>query len=360
MSALDIMIEGPLGGAAFNNEFGRPNLCGYFRSFEHAGAHARGRRGARLPQAHHDRRWPGQHPGRARAEGHAEAGGQDRRAGWPGDADRPGRRRGVLDGAGHERGGPRFRLGAARQPGDGAALPGGHRPLLGAGRGQPHPLHPRRGRGRPVQRGAGAHPRQRPGRALRAARGPQRRARHGAGGDLVQRGAGALRAGHRAGGPGALRGPVRARAGALRGAGRCHRGAGAEGDGPAVRQRAHRHADGRAVRQAAAHAPGREVAAAGARRAEAGRAGEGDAGAGARAPDGGGQGLPHHHWRPDGGGPDGARPDGGPVAGAGGGLRGDAVGARRATRARPCPWASARRWRSSTRPPRRAWRWPRP
>jgi phosphoribosylformylglycinamidine synthase len=33
-SALDIMIEGPLGGAAFNNEFGRPNLCGYFRTFE--------------------------------------------------------------------------------------------------------------------------------------------------------------------------------------------------------------------------------------------------------------------------------------------------------------------------------------
>jgi phosphoribosylformylglycinamidine synthase len=33
-SALDIMIEGPLGSAAFNNEFGRPNLCGYFRSFE--------------------------------------------------------------------------------------------------------------------------------------------------------------------------------------------------------------------------------------------------------------------------------------------------------------------------------------
>jgi phosphoribosylformylglycinamidine synthase len=29
-----IMTEGPLGGAAFNNEFGRPNLAGYFRSFE--------------------------------------------------------------------------------------------------------------------------------------------------------------------------------------------------------------------------------------------------------------------------------------------------------------------------------------
>ena len=33
-SALDIMLEAPIGAAAFNNEFGRPNLCGYFRSFE--------------------------------------------------------------------------------------------------------------------------------------------------------------------------------------------------------------------------------------------------------------------------------------------------------------------------------------
>jgi phosphoribosylformylglycinamidine synthase len=33
-SALQIMTEGPLGGAAFNNEFGRPNLGGYFRVFE--------------------------------------------------------------------------------------------------------------------------------------------------------------------------------------------------------------------------------------------------------------------------------------------------------------------------------------
>jgi phosphoribosylformylglycinamidine synthase len=33
-SALDIMLEGPLGGAAFNNEFGRPALTGYFRTFE--------------------------------------------------------------------------------------------------------------------------------------------------------------------------------------------------------------------------------------------------------------------------------------------------------------------------------------
>jgi len=33
-SALNIMLDGPIGAAAFNNEFGRPNLCGYFRSFE--------------------------------------------------------------------------------------------------------------------------------------------------------------------------------------------------------------------------------------------------------------------------------------------------------------------------------------
>jgi phosphoribosylformylglycinamidine synthase len=35
-SAFEIMRDGPLGGAAFNNEFGRPALLGYFRSFEHA------------------------------------------------------------------------------------------------------------------------------------------------------------------------------------------------------------------------------------------------------------------------------------------------------------------------------------
>ncbi len=33
-SAYSIMLEGPLGGAAFNNEFGRPNIAGYFRTFE--------------------------------------------------------------------------------------------------------------------------------------------------------------------------------------------------------------------------------------------------------------------------------------------------------------------------------------
>jgi len=37
-SPLSIMIEGPLGGAAFNNEYGRPNLLGYFRSYEQSAA----------------------------------------------------------------------------------------------------------------------------------------------------------------------------------------------------------------------------------------------------------------------------------------------------------------------------------
>ena len=38
-SALTIMLEGPIGAASFNNEFGRPAICGYFRTFEQRGAH---------------------------------------------------------------------------------------------------------------------------------------------------------------------------------------------------------------------------------------------------------------------------------------------------------------------------------
>ena len=37
-SALEIMLEGPIGAASFNNEFGRPAICGYFRSFEQPAA----------------------------------------------------------------------------------------------------------------------------------------------------------------------------------------------------------------------------------------------------------------------------------------------------------------------------------
>ena len=37
-SALEIMLEGPIGAASFNNEFGRPAICGYFRTFEQPAA----------------------------------------------------------------------------------------------------------------------------------------------------------------------------------------------------------------------------------------------------------------------------------------------------------------------------------
>lgn len=42
-SALDIMIEAPIGAASFNNEFGRPNICGYFRTFEESVPDPKGR-----------------------------------------------------------------------------------------------------------------------------------------------------------------------------------------------------------------------------------------------------------------------------------------------------------------------------
>ena len=48
-SALEIMLQGPLGGAAFNNEFGRPNICGYFRTFEQADPEGKGLRGYHKP-----------------------------------------------------------------------------------------------------------------------------------------------------------------------------------------------------------------------------------------------------------------------------------------------------------------------
>ena len=50
-SALDIMLEAPIGAAAFNNEFGRPNLCGYFRTYEQQvkGANGRELRGYHKP-----------------------------------------------------------------------------------------------------------------------------------------------------------------------------------------------------------------------------------------------------------------------------------------------------------------------
>ena len=121
-------MEGPIGAASFNNEFGRPNLTGYFRTFEHAGR----RRNARLPQADHARRRRGQYRARrtrTRSRSPRHAADPARRSR---DADRHGRRRRVVDGHRRQHRRSRFRFGAARQCRDGASRAGGHRPLLAA------------------------------------------------------------------------------------------------------------------------------------------------------------------------------------------------------------------------------------
>ena len=156
-SALDIMLEGPIGGASFNNEFGRPNLLGYFRTFEQEVAgEVRGYHkpimiagGVGNIRADHPRKAP-----------HSRGCAADpaRRAGH---ADRPGRRRRVVDGDGYQCRRSRFRFGAARQRGNAAPRAGGDRPLLAAGRGQSDPVDPRRRCRRPVERAAGAGPRRR-------------------------------------------------------------------------------------------------------------------------------------------------------------------------------------------------------
>lgn len=48
-SPLQIMLQGPIGGAAFNNEFGRPNIAGYFRTYEQTIAHEGDVRGYHKP-----------------------------------------------------------------------------------------------------------------------------------------------------------------------------------------------------------------------------------------------------------------------------------------------------------------------
>ncbi len=127
-SALDIMLEGPIGGASFNNEFGRPNLLGYFRTFEQEVAgEVRG---------YHKPIMIAGGVGNIRADHTHEARVAGRRAAdparRPGHADRHGRRRGVVDGDRRQHRRPRFRFGAARQRRDAAPRAGGDRPLLAA------------------------------------------------------------------------------------------------------------------------------------------------------------------------------------------------------------------------------------
>ena len=128
------MIEGPVGAASFNNEFGRPALCGYFRTFEQEiGGERLG-----LSQTHHDRRRHGNHP-RSNICGETAAAARRPRSGsrWSGHVDRPGRRRGLVGRQRPGPGRPGLRIGATRQSRDAAPLPGSHRRLLGDGRRQP-------------------------------------------------------------------------------------------------------------------------------------------------------------------------------------------------------------------------------
>jgi phosphoribosylformylglycinamidine synthase len=114
--------EGPIGGAAFGNEFGRPQLCGFFRTYEEqvygrycgyhkpimlAGGMGNIRRG-QVPQ-----------------EG-GPSWSPDRAARRPRDAHRAGRRRGLFDGDGQQRRSARLRFRPAGQRGNGAPLPGGY------------------------------------------------------------------------------------------------------------------------------------------------------------------------------------------------------------------------------------------
>jgi phosphoribosylformylglycinamidine synthase len=106
-SALAIMLEGPIGGAAFNNEFGRPNLSGYFRTFcETVDGEVRG---------YHKPIMLAGGIGNARAQ-HVH------KAAIPAGA----KLIGLEHGERQQCRGSRFRLGATRQRRDAAPLPGAH------------------------------------------------------------------------------------------------------------------------------------------------------------------------------------------------------------------------------------------
>jgi phosphoribosylformylglycinamidine synthase len=99
-SPLQIMTEGPLGGAAFNNEFGRPNLAGYFREYEQAVAGVQ--RGYHKPIMIAG--GLGTIDARTRRQDRVSRRHAADPAGRPGHAHRHGRRRGQLHGHGHQRG----------------------------------------------------------------------------------------------------------------------------------------------------------------------------------------------------------------------------------------------------------------
>ena len=144
-SPLQIMLEGPIGAAAFNNEFGRPNICGYFRSFEQSTG-SDFRFGYHKPIMLAGGAW--KYPTGA----YTQTGDPTRRSdccsGWPYHVDRSRRWCGVKRSIGQQLGIPRFCFRATGQSGNAEALSGGDRCMLCVGGGQSHCVHPRRrGRG---------------------------------------------------------------------------------------------------------------------------------------------------------------------------------------------------------------------
>jgi len=132
------MLEGPIGAASFNNEFGRPGICGYFRTFEQR-VEAPGRsplRGYHKPIMIAG--GLGTSPA-TRRQGHDRARRTSRRARRAGDADRPGRRSGLvgrcwrefadLDFASVQRGNPEIQR-RAQEVIDGCAGLGHDNPIL--------------------------------------------------------------------------------------------------------------------------------------------------------------------------------------------------------------------------------------
>jgi phosphoribosylformylglycinamidine synthase len=256
-SPLQIMIDGPLGGAAFNNEFGRPNLGGYFRVYEqNVGGTVRGYHkpimiagglGNIADQHTHKHDVPA-------GSLLIQIGGPGMRIGMGGGAASSmatGANTAELDFDSVQRGNPEIER-RAQEVINGCWQLGAENPILsihdvGAG-----------GLSNAFPRSSTARAR----RALRAAQGRARGVGPVAARDLVERSAGALRAGHRAGRPAALRGDLRARALPVRrGRRRDRRAPAAAGrrrsDGR--RRIPGRHADGSAARQAAAHASRRRA-----------------------------------------------------------------------------------------------------
>ena len=248
VSAYTIMLEGPIGAAAFNNEFGRPNLAGYFRTFEQEvagevrGYHkpimiAGGVGNIRAEHAH-------KHPLPAGTL-LIQLGGPGMLIGMGGGAASSmatGANTADLDFDSVQRGNAEIERRAQEVIDRCWQL----------GRGESDPVDPRRRRGRALQRAAGTRARRRRGRHVRPARGAVGGARHGAARDLVQRGAGALRAGDRAGIAAGIRRALRARALPVRRRRHGERGRAPGRRRSAVRQHAGRRAARRDPRQGAA------------------------------------------------------------------------------------------------------------